>query len=199
MLARYDASLLEIDVADKGSVFIVALGAPVAHEDDAERGLLCALELLGLAPEVTTIGVNTGLAFCGYVGSPVRRAYSVFGDTVNTAARVMAASRAGQVLAAAATQDRAGGRFAWERRRLWPRRERRTGSGSRRCSAPATSGAFPPAGPRWWGGRMSWRWRGSRSTLLSTAAARCSRCPASPESASPGWLPRRRGLRVRAA
>ena len=113
VLARYDASLLEIDVADKGSVFIVALGAPVAHEDDAERGLLCALELLGLAPEVTTIGVNTGLAFCGYVGSPVRRAYSVFGDTVNTAARVMAASRAGQVLAAAATQDRAGGRFAW--------------------------------------------------------------------------------------
>jgi class 3 adenylate cyclase len=35
------------------------------------------------------IGVTTGIAFCGPVGSGSRREYSVLGDVVNTGARLM--------------------------------------------------------------------------------------------------------------
>jgi class 3 adenylate cyclase len=63
-----------------------------AHEDDAIRGVLSALMIcaklhdLGKCP---AIGITTGPAFCGVVGSRGRREYSVLGDTVNLSARLM--------------------------------------------------------------------------------------------------------------
>ena len=45
------------------------------------------------------IGVNTGKVFTGDFGPPYRRAYRVFGDAINTAARVMSKAEAGQILA----------------------------------------------------------------------------------------------------
>ena len=44
------------------------------------------------------IGVNTGKVFTGDFGPPYRRAYRVFGDAINTAARVMSKADAGQIL-----------------------------------------------------------------------------------------------------
>ena len=44
------------------------------------------------------IGVNTGKVFTGDFGPPYRRAYRVFGDAINTAARVMSKAEAGQIL-----------------------------------------------------------------------------------------------------
>ena len=41
------------------------------------------------------IGVNTGKVFTGDFGPPYRRAYRVFGDAINTAARVMSKADAG--------------------------------------------------------------------------------------------------------
>ena len=62
---------------DKGSTVIAVFGLPpLAHEDDAVRGVLSSLFLcaqlheLGLAP---SIGITTGSAFCGVVGSRGRR------------------------------------------------------------------------------------------------------------------------------
>ena len=45
------------------------------------------------------IGVNTGKVFTGDFGPPYRRSYRVFGDAINTAARVMSKAEPGQVLA----------------------------------------------------------------------------------------------------
>ena len=53
-----------------------------------------------------SIGVTTGTAFCGEIGSDARREYTVMGDTVNLAARLMQASGGG-ILCDEATASRA--------------------------------------------------------------------------------------------
>ena len=54
------------------------------------------MEQPGIVP--LRIGVNTGKVFTGDFGPPYRRAYRVFGDAINTAARVMAKAEPGQIL-----------------------------------------------------------------------------------------------------
>ncbi len=82
-VARYDGYLNKVDMGDKGSKCIVLFGAPIAHEDDAERALRCALEIRSIPGQTTRIGVNTGFVYCGQVGSDARREYTVMGDAVN--------------------------------------------------------------------------------------------------------------------
>jgi len=98
-ITRLGGHLRQIEVGDKGSKYIVLFGAPVAHEDDEERALLCALELRGLDGRKCRTGVACGLTYCGEVGPASRREYAAVGDTVNLAARLMQAAEPGQILA----------------------------------------------------------------------------------------------------
>jgi adenylate cyclase len=81
-----------------GDALLALFGAPQAHEDDPERALHSALEMrrrvAGVAERWSTrislplalhIGVNTGPVVAGGVGASSSKAYSVTGDTVNTA------------------------------------------------------------------------------------------------------------------
>ena len=52
------------------------------------------------------VGVNTGRVFTGDFGPAYRRAYRVFGDAINTAARVMRSADAGQILSTEIVLDR---------------------------------------------------------------------------------------------
>lgn len=84
-----------------GDEIMALFGAPVAHEDDPERAVLAALALctaLGdLGPELTLrIAVNTGEVLAGPVGPG--QAYTVTGDTVNTAHRLASAAAPGEIL-----------------------------------------------------------------------------------------------------
>lgn len=101
IIYRYEGSINKLAVDDKGTVLIALFGAPpYAHEDDAERALRCALDLQALAETQAlrlAIGVTTGRVFAGPVGSETRREYTVMGDTVNLAARLMAVAGPGQV------------------------------------------------------------------------------------------------------
>ena len=68
------------------------------------RALREVMEQPGIVP--MRIGVNTGKVFTGDFGPPYRRAYRVFGDAINTAARVMAKAEAGQILSTEIVLDR---------------------------------------------------------------------------------------------
>lgn len=109
---RYDGYLNKIDMGDKGSKYIVVFGAPIAHEDDVERALQCALDLQDIEGFSVRIGVNTGFVYCGLVGSPMRQEYTVMGDVVNLSARLMQASKPGQILIGEDTYTGGNG-FTW--------------------------------------------------------------------------------------
>ncbi len=92
-LARYGGTVDNLGDDHAGLTLVAALGLPAwAHEDDAARAVRSALAVraalrdLGLA---SAIGVTTGRLFCGAIGSPRRRAYSMVGDTMNRCARLM--------------------------------------------------------------------------------------------------------------
>ncbi len=104
IVAGYDGHLRQIDVGDKGSLFIVLFGAPVLHEDDETRALRCVRDLLDLPGEQLRAGVATGFTFCGCVGSAGRKEYAAVGDTVNVAARLMQAAKPGEALVATGSQ-----------------------------------------------------------------------------------------------
>lgn len=116
MIQRYDGYLNKIDMGDKGSKYVVLFGAPVAHEDDEERALHCALELNWVPGAQVSIGINTGFVFCGQVGSTARQEYTVMGDAVILAARLMQAAQAGEILVSASTEEQSKGIFQWQHR-----------------------------------------------------------------------------------
>ena len=80
-------------VDDKGFVILGAFGLPFySHEDDQLRAISCAVKIAQVIREmglVSSIGVTSGRCYCGIVGSVSRREFTMIGDTVNTAARLM--------------------------------------------------------------------------------------------------------------
>ena len=101
IIARYEGSINKLAVDDKGTIMLPLFGAPpFAHEDDPERALRCAMDLQALAQTLSlqlAIGVTTGRVFAGPVGSATRREYTVMGDTVNLAARLMSVAGPSQI------------------------------------------------------------------------------------------------------
>lgn len=102
--ACHDAGvcLLASDVDADGGKLIVTAGVPRSRGDDADR-LLLALRAIVEAPRRldVKIGVARGPIFAGAVGPPYRRTFTILGDTVNLAARVMARAEPDEILATA--------------------------------------------------------------------------------------------------
>ena len=96
---RYDGILNQFWVDEKAANMLICFGPPpVAHVDSPARGVALALELhqtLAKAGHVSSIGVATGHAYCGILGNDLRRHYTVIGDAVNLAARLMALAEEG--------------------------------------------------------------------------------------------------------
>jgi class 3 adenylate cyclase/ABC-type oligopeptide transport system ATPase subunit len=87
-----------------GDAVLAVFGAPVAHEDDAERAVRAALEMQRRVSECPAdfgglrlrVGVNTGEVMFGAVGPDPN--VTVMGDVVNTASRLQSAADPGQVV-----------------------------------------------------------------------------------------------------
>lgn len=119
VVARYEGALLQLTIGDKGAYFYCSFGAPLAHEDDADRALQAALVLRQPPPDMSyitelKIGVSRGRLRSGAYGGLTRRTYGALGDEVNMAARLMQAAPTGQVYVRDQVHDAATGRFAWE-------------------------------------------------------------------------------------
>jgi class 3 adenylate cyclase len=107
-----------------GDSVMAIFGAPSAYDDHAERALRTAEDMLrfletgnaaweeryGVRIQLA-IGVNTGSAVVGNIGSESRIEYTAIGDTVNIAARLEAIARPQQILITQATKDAAGAAF----------------------------------------------------------------------------------------
>jgi class 3 adenylate cyclase/predicted ATPase len=105
-----------------GDALMAVFGAPVAHEDDAERAVRAALEIQRRASEQAdhfgglevSIGVNTGEVIFAPVGPHGRQELTVMGDAVNTAARLQAAAAPGCVLVGKDTRTASAQAIAYE-------------------------------------------------------------------------------------
>jgi adenylate cyclase len=102
-------------------------GAPIVHGDDAARCVQCALDQMevlgqfnrqrasvGKPPLAVGIGIHTGPAVVGYVGSSKALSYTVIGDTANTSARLCGSAAAGQIVISEQTLAQLSGRFEYD-------------------------------------------------------------------------------------
>lgn len=100
-------TFLATDIDADGGKIILTAGAPVTQEDDEGRALRAARQIADAGTALPLrIGVNRGHVFAGEIGTDFRSTYTVMGDTVNLAARLMAAAPAGGVYVAPTVLDR---------------------------------------------------------------------------------------------
>lgn len=113
-----------------GDAVLALFGAPIAHEDDAEGAVLCALRMQGAIEPVAIrarerwridptihVGVNTGEVVSGAWSASGRQDTAVTGDAVNTAARIQAAAETGEVLVGTETMQLTRRRFRYGEKR----------------------------------------------------------------------------------
>ncbi|MBK9365329.1 MAG: AAA family ATPase [Deltaproteobacteria bacterium] len=130
-VARYDGYL------DKfiGDAALVLFGAPSAHEDDAERAVRAALDVLDELPDLEErltkelgvrvpiqvhAAVGTGVVVAGVLGAGEAARYSALGDGVNVAARLLNQAGPGEIWVDLTTATRLRGRAVLESRGVVP-------------------------------------------------------------------------------
>ncbi len=89
----YEGSINRFGVDDKGAIVFSVFGMPpLIHDDDPQRAMFSAkflVELLNQKGYNAKIGITTGVAFCGTIGSEIRSEYTLHSPHVNFAARLM--------------------------------------------------------------------------------------------------------------
>jgi class 3 adenylate cyclase len=104
---RYEGTIAQL----QGDALLAFFGAPLAHEDDPERAVRAALDMIAATDEFAAqlkvargidfrirAGINSGLVLVGNIGSDLRYEYTALGDAVNVAARMQTAAQPGTVL-----------------------------------------------------------------------------------------------------
>lgn len=101
-----------------GDAVLGVFGAPIARPDHAARALRASVAMQRelLAQDAARnpllgrvgIGVNSGVAVAGDLGSEVKRQYSVIGDCVNVASRLNALAAGGKIIISRSTREAAG-------------------------------------------------------------------------------------------
>jgi adenylate cyclase len=104
-----------------GDAVMAVFGAPISKGNDAAAAVNSAMQIQRLLIELNRdaaarewpelrvgIGINTGNAIAGNIGSPRRLDYTVVGDAVNTAQRLMSNATGGQILISESTAKKLG-------------------------------------------------------------------------------------------
>jgi len=93
-----------------GDGILAFFGAPITHEDDPQRAILAALDIVSTIEPYrekikrdwdidfnVRVGINTGRVVVGAVGSDLRMEYTAMGDAINMAARMEQTAALGTV------------------------------------------------------------------------------------------------------
>ena len=103
-----DIALLYVDVDANGGKLFCSSGVPLTSEDDEGRMLPRARAILdGDTPLPLQVGIHRGHVFAGELGAPDQAVFSIMGDTVNTAARIMVTAGPGVIHAHPAVLEHA--------------------------------------------------------------------------------------------
>jgi len=111
-----------------GDALLAIWGAPVGRHDDADRAVTAAVRMQadleqfnagrvaeGKPPLRVHIGIASGLAAAGYIGTDRYIQYAVIGDTTNVASRICSAAGPGEILVGDGTRSRTSpARFQFE-------------------------------------------------------------------------------------
>ena len=128
LLNLYFTTMSEIILKHGGTVdkfigdgLMALFGAPQAAPDDAAGAISAAIEMqaamkqisadlsdTGLGEVTIGIGVHTGEATVGYIGSERRSEYTAIGDTVNVSSRLESHAKSGEILLSEETRNAAG-------------------------------------------------------------------------------------------
>ncbi|MGD0539780.1 MAG: adenylate/guanylate cyclase domain-containing protein [Verrucomicrobiota bacterium] len=97
-----------------GDLLMAVFGAPLSQGEDARQAVACARKMIAARADLNRtcgrpievgIGLATGTAIAGLLGSVDRANYTVIGDCVNLASRLCDRARPGQILLDSATRD----------------------------------------------------------------------------------------------
>ncbi len=129
LFSRFDALAADHGIEKiktVGDAYMAAAGAPIARTDHADAALRFAEAILGEASEWRSandidLQVRVGLASGEVVGGVIGRrriTFDLWGDTVNTAARMESSGVAGRIHLAASTRELLDGRYAFDERTI---------------------------------------------------------------------------------
>lgn len=136
LLNKYFSAMTDIIFAHDGTLdkyigdgLLALFGAPTSRPQDAGNALNAAVamqrRIIGINKELREegfkeigvgIGLHTGEAIVGYIGSERRSEYTAIGDTVNTASRLESKALAGEILISDATSKAARSRYTLKSR-----------------------------------------------------------------------------------
>ncbi len=132
LLNKYFSAMTDIIFAHGGTLdkylgdgLLALFGAPTTTPQDAANALNAAVamqrRIIGINQELRAeglheigvgIGLHTGEATVGYIGSERRSEYTAIGDTVNSASRLESNAQGGEILISDATSKAARSRYA---------------------------------------------------------------------------------------
>ncbi len=102
---RYGGYLNRVDFGDKGGVILVLFGAPLAKDKLYQRAMGFLLAVSRMQGFISRIGVASGTAFAGFIGSDERAEYSALGSIVNLSARLMMKAEWGKILISSSLKE----------------------------------------------------------------------------------------------
>jgi class 3 adenylate cyclase/tetratricopeptide (TPR) repeat protein len=142
---EHGVTFFESDIsADGGKIMLVA-GAPASSGNEEEQMLRACRAIADADLTVPVrMGINSGHVFSGIFGPPYRRTYSIKGDAVNMAARIMGKAELGKVLCSAEAVERS--RTLFELDRLEPFRVKGKKEPVEAFSLGSVTGVKAPAG-----------------------------------------------------
>ncbi|EFC45434.1 hypothetical protein NAEGRDRAFT_66608 [Naegleria gruberi] len=92
VLETYEGFIANMLSDEKGTILVFSFGYPVSHISDSIRAVKAGIELSGNLSQLGMkfgLGIASGKCFIGNVGSEYRKEFTIYGDKVNLAARLM--------------------------------------------------------------------------------------------------------------